>query len=210
MGFRFRKSIKIGAARINISKTGIGCSLGIPGFRITKLANGRTRTTASIPGTGISYVKETSGKKRKKHTNPQLLAAETEFFEKNKPQESGLSVLNKKEKQIKAKTNKAANNIITKDKLLAFTKNMCKTIIVLFMWFFGLVMILGCVLSINLFGVLFGLLVIPAPYKFISKKWRIMLGVITFFGFVLTSESVEPVSIQNNTAMETNVRSISN
>lgn len=61
MGFRFRKSINFGGFRINLSKSGIGYSFGFPGLRWTKLANGRSRTTASIPGTGISYVTESSG-----------------------------------------------------------------------------------------------------------------------------------------------------
>jgi hypothetical protein len=63
MGFRFRKSINLGGGfRINLSKNGVGYSWGIPGYRITKTANGKTRTTASIPGTGISYIEE-HGKK---------------------------------------------------------------------------------------------------------------------------------------------------
>lgn len=74
MGFRFRKSVNFGGFRINLSKTGIGYSFGVPGFRWTKLANGRTRTTASIPGTGLSYVKENSRQKSAKQTTvPQLM-----------------------------------------------------------------------------------------------------------------------------------------
>lgn len=66
MGLRYRKSIKLGGGfRINISKSGIGYSYGVPGYRVTHTANGRKRTTASIPGTGISYVSESSGKKKK-------------------------------------------------------------------------------------------------------------------------------------------------
>ena len=59
MGFRFRKSIRIGKNfRINLSKSGIGYSVGGNGFRATQTAQGKTRTTASIPGTGISYTNE--------------------------------------------------------------------------------------------------------------------------------------------------------
>lgn len=59
MRLRFRKSINLGGGfRINISKSGIGYSWGVKGFRVTKTANGRIRTTSSIPGTGISYSKE--------------------------------------------------------------------------------------------------------------------------------------------------------
>lgn len=61
MGLRFRKSVKIGSAfKINISKSGVGYSVGTKGYRLTKTANGRVRRTASIPGTGVSHVKETS------------------------------------------------------------------------------------------------------------------------------------------------------
>lgn len=58
MGFRIRKSINIGGFRINLSKSGIGYSYGVKGARVTKKSNGGTRITTSIPGTGISYVKE--------------------------------------------------------------------------------------------------------------------------------------------------------
>lgn len=65
MGTRFRKSINLGGgARINISKSGIGYSVGTKGARVTRTARGTTRTTLSAPGTGLSYVSET-GKGRK-------------------------------------------------------------------------------------------------------------------------------------------------
>ena len=70
MGFRFRKSINLGGGfRINLSKSGIGYSFGGKGYRYTKKAGGGTRTTASIPGTGLSFVHDTSSKKRKKPVN---------------------------------------------------------------------------------------------------------------------------------------------
>lgn len=60
MGMRFRKSVNFpGGMRLNASKTGLSYSLGGKGFRVTKTAKGTTRTNASIPGSGISYVKET-------------------------------------------------------------------------------------------------------------------------------------------------------
>ena len=65
MGFRFRKSIKMGPLRFTLSKSGVSASVGVKGFRVTKMANGRVRSTASIPGTGISYVKESGGKRNK-------------------------------------------------------------------------------------------------------------------------------------------------
>ncbi|MCM0583515.1 DUF4236 domain-containing protein [Weissella diestrammenae] len=64
MGFRFRKSINLGGgAKLNFSKSGIGWSFGSKNFRYTKKASGGTRTTSSIPGTGISYVKDSSSSK---------------------------------------------------------------------------------------------------------------------------------------------------
>lgn len=36
MGFNFRKSIKIGPARVNLSKSGVGYSVGAGGVRYTK------------------------------------------------------------------------------------------------------------------------------------------------------------------------------
>lgn len=58
MGLRFRKSFKFGPFRTTISKSGISSSIGVKGYRVTKTASGKIRTTASIPGTGISYVSE--------------------------------------------------------------------------------------------------------------------------------------------------------
>lgn len=69
MGFRFRKSANFGPLRINFSKSGVGYSVGGKGFRVTKKATGGYRTTASVPGTGFSYVKETSGKAKKSSNN---------------------------------------------------------------------------------------------------------------------------------------------
>ena len=58
MGVRFRKSVKAGPVRVTFSKSGVGYSVGGKGFRVTKKAKGGVRTTASIPGTGVSYVKD--------------------------------------------------------------------------------------------------------------------------------------------------------
>lgn len=64
MGFRFRKAINLGGGfKINLSKSGVGYSWGTKGVRYTKTASGKTRTTLSIPGTGISHVMESGGTK---------------------------------------------------------------------------------------------------------------------------------------------------
>ena len=66
MGFRFRKSINLGPIRINFSKSGVGFSIGTKGLRLTKKAKGGFRATASIPGTGVSYVKDFDADGREK------------------------------------------------------------------------------------------------------------------------------------------------
>lgn len=77
MGWRYRKSISIGKGmRVNISKSGVGYSFGVPGARITKTATGKIRQTYSIPGTGISYVTESgSAKKAIKNNSPETYRA---------------------------------------------------------------------------------------------------------------------------------------
>lgn len=59
MGFNFRKSINLGKGlRANVSKSGIGFSWGVKGFRISRSAKGKVKATASLPGTGLSYTQD--------------------------------------------------------------------------------------------------------------------------------------------------------
>ena len=84
MGWRIRKSINLGLGfRINLSKSGIGYSWGFPGYRTTKLANGGTRQTYSIPGTGISYADQQGKNKNNQNYDSQtnLITGETTIFE---------------------------------------------------------------------------------------------------------------------------------
>src|SRR5664280_787719 len=53
MAWRFRRSLKLGPLKLNFSKSGIGYSAGVRGFRVGTDAKGRTYTAASIPGTGL-------------------------------------------------------------------------------------------------------------------------------------------------------------
>ncbi len=57
MGWSFRKSVGLGPFRVNVSKSGVGYSVGGRGFRVGTNAKGRRYTTFSIPGTGLSYRK---------------------------------------------------------------------------------------------------------------------------------------------------------
>ena len=69
MGFRLRKSINIApGVRMNFSKSGIGYSVGVKGYRVTHQVDGRTRRTTSLPGTGLSYV-TTSGRAKRAPTS---------------------------------------------------------------------------------------------------------------------------------------------
>jgi hypothetical protein len=60
MGWNWRKSFNFGLLKINMSKKGVGYSLGIRGFRVGKNAKGQQYTQTSIPGTGV-YKRDYSG-----------------------------------------------------------------------------------------------------------------------------------------------------
>ena len=65
MGFRFRKSINVGGgSRINLSKRGVGFSVGARGARYSVGPSGRS-WTFSIPGTGLSYQTRACGRRRR-------------------------------------------------------------------------------------------------------------------------------------------------
>lgn len=55
MGFYYRKSIGLGPFRVNLSKSGVGYSVGGPGFRTGVSSRGKRYTTFGLPGTGVGY-----------------------------------------------------------------------------------------------------------------------------------------------------------
>jgi hypothetical protein len=55
MGFYIRKSVNFGPLRVNLSKSGVGYSVGGRGFRTGVRADGRRYTRVSVPGTGVGY-----------------------------------------------------------------------------------------------------------------------------------------------------------
>ncbi|MDR3601979.1 MAG: DUF4236 domain-containing protein [Desulfosporosinus sp.] len=57
MGFRYRKSIKIGPFQLDFSKKGVRVSVGGKKTRVGGGPRG-VKNTLSVPDTGISYVKE--------------------------------------------------------------------------------------------------------------------------------------------------------
>lgn len=63
MGFRLYKSVRLGkGVRLNLSKTGIGISGGVPGARYSVHSSGRTTKTLGAPGTGVYYRQDSYAK----------------------------------------------------------------------------------------------------------------------------------------------------
>lgn len=66
MGIRFRKSFKVApGVRLNVGKKSSSVSFGGKGFRSTISTTGRRTRSVGIPGTGISYVSTSEGKRSK-------------------------------------------------------------------------------------------------------------------------------------------------
>src|SRR5690349_18074147 len=58
MPLRARKSIRVAkGVRLNLSKTGLGLSVGTKGLRYSVHSSGRHTASAGLPGSGISYQK---------------------------------------------------------------------------------------------------------------------------------------------------------
>jgi hypothetical protein len=55
MGWRLRRSAKLGPFRLNFGKRGVGVSVGVRGAHMSLSADGRVRSSVGLPGTGISY-----------------------------------------------------------------------------------------------------------------------------------------------------------
>ena len=61
MAFYYRKSVNLGPFRLNLSKSGLGYSVGGRGFRVGTTPRGKKYTSFSIPGTGVGYRKSGAG-----------------------------------------------------------------------------------------------------------------------------------------------------
>lgn len=94
VGYRYRKSINLGGGmRLNLSKSGVGYGVGGKGYRYTHSPRGRRRTTYSLPGTGISYVKQSGGSNRRRttqHYAPATIAFQPPAAKPPKPPAPGL------------------------------------------------------------------------------------------------------------------------
>jgi hypothetical protein len=53
MGWQYRRSISAGPFRLNLSRRGMGYSVGVGGFRVGVRPDGRRYRSISIPGTGL-------------------------------------------------------------------------------------------------------------------------------------------------------------
>mgnify|MGYP003350230401 CR=1 FL=1 len=53
MAWSYRRSLRSGPLRFNLSRSGIGVSIGVPGFRVGLRPNGRAYRSMGIPGTGL-------------------------------------------------------------------------------------------------------------------------------------------------------------
>lgn len=69
---RFRKTFNLGGgAKITVTPKGVGGSVGVKGARIGRGVDGKTRVSASIPGSGLSYQHTVgSGKQRAAQQQP--------------------------------------------------------------------------------------------------------------------------------------------
>lgn len=69
MSFRLRKTFNLGnGIRFNLSKSGLGWSWGNHFFRRTYTSKNKTRTTLTIPNTGLSYISEKKAKNIRKQS----------------------------------------------------------------------------------------------------------------------------------------------
>ncbi|HBE8785387.1 TPA: DUF4236 domain-containing protein [Clostridioides difficile] len=68
MGFKFRKSIKLGGGlKLNINKNSVSVSGGVKGARVSVNSKGKATTTLGVPGSGLYYQETTQlggGKKK--------------------------------------------------------------------------------------------------------------------------------------------------
>ena len=91
MGLRYRKQIKVApGVKLNVSKSGVSTSVGKRGATMNFSGRG-TKATVGIPGSGLSYSKQLTKKKKP--------AADLKDLERQVREESGLSRREMKELQ---------------------------------------------------------------------------------------------------------------
>lgn len=88
MGFRFRKSVKLGKhVKINFNKNSVSTTFGTKGMHYTVNSNGKRTKTVSIPGTGLYYTETNNGNNKKSNTvNNKSTAMNTQNNDYQEPQ----------------------------------------------------------------------------------------------------------------------------
>lgn len=165
MGFNFRKSVKMGPVRVNLSKSGVGYSVGGKGMRVTKKAGGGTRTTVGIPGTGISY----SSDSKKKSTTKKTAQKKEYAVEKSRPVSNTSKPTAETTYTSHAKKNWPKSIILT---ILAFAATGAITFVIAFL----------CYAFLSLFIKNFGLTVGARILVFgVPVIFAILAALIVFF-----------------------------
>lgn len=79
MGLRARRSFRVAkGVRVNVTKTGVGLSVGRRGMHYSAHSSGRRTASVGIPGTGLSYVSSKGGARphsRQNHTSTSQVSA---------------------------------------------------------------------------------------------------------------------------------------
>lgn len=57
MGWRIRQVLRTGPFRWNLSRSGVGWSVGIPGLRYGRTPSGVPYFSVGLPGTGVYWIK---------------------------------------------------------------------------------------------------------------------------------------------------------
>jgi len=94
--FRKRRSLFGNLLSVNLSKSGVGLSVGVRGFRLGVSSSGRRYVTAGLPGSGIYYRHFT--KRGRNSTKPE--PAKPEISPARAPASADASVLHPAHQQI--------------------------------------------------------------------------------------------------------------
>ena len=100
MGLQFRKSISIcKGVKLNITKTGVGVTLGKKGCHYSINSSGRTTSTIGIPGTGLYYTNTKNLKTKKKEAEAKKKKEEKAQASEQKKQEAAQAKQEKAEQE---------------------------------------------------------------------------------------------------------------
>ncbi len=105
MGLQFRKRIKLcKGVNLNLSKTGVGISVGTRGARYSMHSSGRKTATVGIPGTGLYYTKNLGSSKKKSSDKKGASAKSTAKAAPAQPTQDIMEAVEQYERYIEAIT----------------------------------------------------------------------------------------------------------